>query len=216
MYYIASFTLFLLFTSISKVHSQTPPNHKFFSIVGESTATPAAATVNPASTQDPEQIFTYEPNGPPSIATGTSTMGVQQTPTSSDVTCTSDCIPTIYTTGFAGFTTLTVTSTTRFLTTSQQPDGVFSVYPVTSSVVNTVAFSGVPHVSYTTYVTGSTVTETQTANVGGSLTTFTATNVRVATTSVAFPVSNGGTIQTGLPMKNAAALFAAGAAVAFL
>jgi hypothetical protein len=207
--------------------SQTLTGNKFISIVGQSEG-PQTTQMQPVTTDDPFNsgpTFTYSEPGisPTSTSSGSGAESIPTetapAPISSNGLCIGNCIPTIYTTGFHGFTTVTTTSTKRYLTTSlvaNDQTTSFSVFPVTSATVMTVAFSGVPRVSYSTYIVGSTVTDTETALIGGSLTTFTATSVRLATTSVAFPVGNAAAIQTGHAMVPAAVMAVAGAAIALL
>lgn len=66
------------------------------------------------------------------------------------------------------------------------------------------------HVGLTTFLVGSTVTETQTAVVNGQLTTITATSLKVEATTSAFPVDSGG--RNGRRIGSVGAVVAAGAA----
>jgi hypothetical protein len=201
------------------------PAEDFASIVGSSLNVPTTTTntnlfATSTSNSYPRTtsyITTVTfPNGGPTVQllTKSTLLG----PTVPTLSCTSpSCIQTIYTTGFAGLVTITTTSTTRYLTTSQQPNGAFTVFPTSSSTTFTAAYSGVPEVSMSTFLVGSTVTTTATLLVGGQVSTVTETDVQVATESVAIPVNAAAA--TARPrefLANAAALVAVGAAVVLL
>jgi hypothetical protein len=196
--------------------SSANPVDKFASIVGSSEMFPTPTFPGHITTATPsngDRTTTYlttltYPNGGPTVivftkstisAAATATAGGIVAPTS---TCTiGSCIPLVYTTGFAGFTVITTTSTTRFIETTELPNGQFSMSPTTSTATLTVAYSGVPRVSDSTFLIGSTVTTTGTAVVNGVLTTFTATSLSVQTSTVALPVSdasNAGSLKSGI------------------
>jgi hypothetical protein len=195
-------TLIQLVGSLAAISfSNSTPDNKFISIVGSSEA-PQSTTVSPlATTAVPNNghtvtktfltTITY-PNGGPTIIIQTKTTLFSPTSSSPAPLCTSAPCPsisTIYTTGFEGLILLTSTSTTRYLSTSELANGAFTVVPITSTTTLTQAFSGVPRVSYSTYVVGSRTTVTATAVVDGVLTTLTQTDVALATTSVALRVN---------------------------
>ena len=152
------------------------------------------------------------PSGPTIAVMTKSVISDIATPTP----CSSNCVPTIYTTGFIGFTVVTTTSVTRYLETTQLANGQFTVFPTTSTTTFTAAYSGVQKVSFTTFLVGSTVTSTGTAVINGQLQTFTATSLGLATTTLALPANAAATSAPNRVLISAAALVAAGAAIILL
>jgi hypothetical protein len=88
-------------------------------------------------------------------------------------------VPTFYTTGFIGFTVLTSKVTTEYTITAQLPGGSFTLIPTTATLTTTRAFSGVSHISLTTYVAAATETLTESGAIDGQATTWTTTVVNV-------------------------------------
>jgi hypothetical protein len=128
--------------------------------------------------------------------------------------CNSD-VTTFYTTGFLGFTVLTSTSLTVFSTTTMS-NGQLTAFRTSSTRTWTRAFSGVSHISLSTYLAQTTFTTTGTAYINGQLTTYTSTSVSAATTTSAAPVFNAAASAAPNRYIGPAALAMAGAALAVL
>jgi hypothetical protein len=146
-------------------------------------------TVSTAST------LTTLPNGGPTITlpvTTTVPVSGAVAPSTGSPTGGHSVIPgvsTFYTTGFIGFTLLTSKVTTKYTVTAQLPKGSFTLIPAAATLTVTRAFSGVSHVSLSTYVTAATETLTESAVIDGQATTWTTTMVNVGYTTSAESVN---------------------------
>jgi hypothetical protein len=163
--------------------------------------------------------ITTLPNGGPTITIPlTTTVPVSGSPslvssisqpTGTDENPVEGTAPTFYTTGFIGFTVLISRETSSYTVIAELPGGSYTLLPTATTITTTRAFSGVSHISLTTYIAATTETLTEAAVLNGQTTSWTTTTTSIGYTTSAASVN--GAVITAAP-----AYKVAGAAVAGL